>query len=256
MFSWRFKRKFYYGFGAFSVLVLLIALPAFLVLYEKPTCFDGKQNGTETGIDCGGSCVRLCEAELAGPIVQWTRVFEVVPGVHSVLAFIENPNPTAVGRGGVYTVKLFDARGNVVATRSGSLTIPAISALPVFVGNLETGANQAVRATFVFDKQPEWEKLPANVQRPVLSVEDENLRVSLGKILLTATLSNTSVYEAREIYAVAQLVNSQGNVIAASQTFVDRLSAGTEREIAFTWPRDFGVNNVARITITPIPTVE
>jgi len=256
MFSWRFKRKFYYGFGALSVLVLLIGVPIFLALYETPTCFDGKQNGRETGIDCGGSCVRLCSAELIAPIVRWTRVLPVSPGVYSVLASVENPNVSTVGRGGVYTVKLFDERGAVLAERSSSITIPAIAEVPVFVGNLNTGVNQAVRATFVFDKQPEWQKLPENEPRPILDVSNEALSKVRGSVRLSARISNTSVYDAREVYVVAELANSQGNIVAASQTFVDALLRGESKEVVFTWPIDFGMERVVRITVTPIPTVK
>jgi hypothetical protein len=30
---------------------------------EIPTCSDVKQNGSETGIDCGGSCTQVCRVQ-------------------------------------------------------------------------------------------------------------------------------------------------------------------------------------------------
>ena len=60
MISWSKKRQIIYlalvvGFFIFVTTVFL-----FFLLYETPTCFDGKQNQEEIGIDCGGPCVRLC----------------------------------------------------------------------------------------------------------------------------------------------------------------------------------------------------
>ena len=53
-------------------IILIVGLPAFLLLYKAPTCFDGKQNQGEGGIDCGGPCVKLCPSAFLPPEVIWT----------------------------------------------------------------------------------------------------------------------------------------------------------------------------------------
>jgi hypothetical protein len=50
-----------------------------------PTCSDGVQNGTETGIDCGGSCPACSTVALPARIEAelYTRYFESTPGSNS-----------------------------------------------------------------------------------------------------------------------------------------------------------------------------
>ena len=50
---------------AIGILIVLVILFAF-IQYENskvPTCFDGIQNGGESGIDCGGTCALQCKVE-------------------------------------------------------------------------------------------------------------------------------------------------------------------------------------------------
>lgn len=253
MISWRFKRKFIYGFGTVSVLILFIALPIFLLVYEAPTCFDGKQNGTESGVDCGGSCVKLCTAELVAPIVQWTRLFEVSPGVYNTLSMIENPNTNAIGRGGVYTITLFNAQGQVVAERANQTVIPAEGEFPIFTTGLTTSGVPATRATLVFNQQPVWTRLPSGIVKPDLDISKEQLQLVRGTPRLTAEVVNNGTNVVTDLIIIAELVDARGNVINASQTFVERLTPLEAREIAFTWNSGaFRLEQVARISITPV----
>ena len=56
MASWSSRRKLAYGSTVILGLVAIIGIPAFLVFYKAPTCFDRVMNGKESGVDCGGSC--------------------------------------------------------------------------------------------------------------------------------------------------------------------------------------------------------
>ena len=64
MITWAFKRQIFY----ILILILFFSVCGFLILYPRlnkaPICTDGIQNGTETGIDCGGSCANACLAEV------------------------------------------------------------------------------------------------------------------------------------------------------------------------------------------------
>lgn len=95
--QWVAKRKLFYGIFSIVALVLVIGVPLFFVLYKTPTCFDGKQNQNEKGIDCGGVCTRLCSSDIANPIVLWQRSFVVTDGVYNAVAYVQNPNVLAKG---------------------------------------------------------------------------------------------------------------------------------------------------------------
>ena len=51
-----------------GLLFLVSAIIAFSIIWPKinkpPTCFDGKKNGVETGIDCGGGCKLQCREQI------------------------------------------------------------------------------------------------------------------------------------------------------------------------------------------------
>ena len=108
MSTWGTKRRNTIIFIILAFFLIIAGIISFALFYEEPTCFDGKRNGNEIGIDCGGSCELLCELQIIEPLVHWTRYFEVVPGVYNVLAYLENPNVTDGADRVDYIFKLFD----------------------------------------------------------------------------------------------------------------------------------------------------
>lgn len=78
--TWAFRRQMLYAGG---VIILLLGL-GFLFLrpyfVKAPSCMDNKKNGTETGIDCGGSCTLACLNQVDPIAILWARSFRVVPG--------------------------------------------------------------------------------------------------------------------------------------------------------------------------------
>ena len=68
------------------------AVIVFFYYYQPATCRDGKQNQEEDGVDCGGPCSLICDAQSATPIVSWVRFFKIQDGFYNVASFVENPN--------------------------------------------------------------------------------------------------------------------------------------------------------------------
>src|ERR1035437_1227089 len=90
--TWAFKRQAFYV----VVLILFVAVSGFLIIYpsfnKAPSCTDGKHDGNETGIDCGGSCAIACMAQVDQVSVLWARAFKVVAGRYNVVAYLVNHN--------------------------------------------------------------------------------------------------------------------------------------------------------------------
>jgi len=90
--TWALKRQIFIVIG----LIIIIFIFGFLIIYpsfnKAPTCFDGKQNGNETGINCGGSCARACLSQVENVSVLWARAFQVIPGRYNAVAYIVNHN--------------------------------------------------------------------------------------------------------------------------------------------------------------------
>src|ERR1700722_5783343 len=105
---WRLRRWALYG-GSAAFVVLLIALWFIWRLFfsTPPSCFDGKQNGGETGIDCGGPCALLCASQAYAPIVLWARAFPTSQQRHPAGVYVENNNAGAGARQVHYSFQLF-----------------------------------------------------------------------------------------------------------------------------------------------------
>src|SRR5882672_5248548 len=93
--TWALKRQIFYA----VLLVLFISVFGFLIIRpywdQAPTCTDNKQNGNETGIDCGGSCAKACLNQVDAVSVLWSRAFKIVPGRYNAVAYLVNHNKNA-----------------------------------------------------------------------------------------------------------------------------------------------------------------
>src|SRR3989339_265818 len=122
--TWAFKRQFFYIF----ILVLFFAVFGFLIAYSKlnkaPTCFDNKQNDTETGVDCGGSCANACLAQVDPISVLWARAFRVVPGRYNAVAYLENHNKNIAINKVNYKFRFADKNNIYIGKREGSAYVP------------------------------------------------------------------------------------------------------------------------------------
>ncbi len=154
--SWSSRRQF----SILATLAFIVALPivgvATYLLWERPACDDGIQNGGERGVDCGGPCALVCTRE-ANPIkLSWVRPFEVSPGWYNVVAVVENPNTAARADGLRYRIRVYDEDEVAVAEREGVADLDPQSLLPIVELGLETGARRGVRAGFEWLDEPRW----------------------------------------------------------------------------------------------------
>ena len=93
------------------IVVILLGTPLFFILYQPSSCSDRRMNGDESGIDCGGSCERLCAPESLPILTQGDpRVLVVATSTFEVVAVFNNPNVEAEVRRARYVFKLYDAQ--------------------------------------------------------------------------------------------------------------------------------------------------
>src|ERR1700689_3190673 len=89
-------KQLIYGAIYLAVLIVVITGIYFWFLKPAPSCFDHKQDGGETGVDCGGPCAAICTTG-AVPIalVPGTDVSSFLsnPGHYTFLAEVLNTNP-------------------------------------------------------------------------------------------------------------------------------------------------------------------
>lgn len=231
---WAFWRRVQYG-TAFSVLVGVLLFWVYSAnFYTAPTCFDGRQNGMELGIDCGGGCLRVCALSAESPIVRWSRSFEVFEGQYNAVAYIENPN-RAIGTPELnYTFSLYDEDG-LITERSGTTFLPPDGAYPIFEGRIDTDG-RAPTQTFIDVEQPAlW--LPIELGRDQFNLVRRTLLAADTRPRLEATLVNNALTPTGEVEVVATIFDANGNALTASQTVVDDFVPRAEEDVIFTWPQ-------------------
>lgn len=246
--TWASRRRATYLSVLLLIVVLIVGWVGFRVLYTPPTCFDGKQNGTEAGIDCGGTCERVCSFQAVDAKVLWSRFFEVAPGVYNAVTLIENPNLSAEAQAVPYSFKFYDGAGVLVYERKGSTAIPPVHQFAVFEAAIVTGERTPQRSFFEFTVTPTWER--SLTPQPDLHVSAIQLIDSTTQPRLRARLHNRDLTPVENIEVIAILLSETGNAVGVSRTVVPRLSGEGTEELIFTWPRPFE-DSVAKIELLP-----
>lgn len=245
--TWAFKRQFFY----IIILLLFLGIFGFLIisssLNKPPTCTDGKQNGNETGVDCGGLCARACLSQVDELSVLWSRAFRVVPGRYNAVAYIENHNKNTAINKINYRFRFADSNNVYIGKREGSTYVPPSGKFSVFEPAIDVGNSIPVYTTFEFTSVPNWVTVSEEKIRQLqvlvsnITLTDENTAPKLS-----ATIKNGSLFTIPAIKVVAILYDALGNSVAVSSTYIDTLNGEEIKDINFTWPESIMSKVVAK----------
>ena len=251
MATWSSKRKFVYAILAIIIVAAAVGLPAWKILYVPPSCTDARQNGDEQGIDCGGSCTKVCQnAFLPLPSPSWVRFKQIVSNSYNAAAYIVNPNPKAGAKSIPYTFDMLDANGLSLSHISGSFDIAPGRNTVVFAGPFILKTQAPVRTIFTIDRDPVW--YVGNDPLPSLTVADKDYSEATTSSSLTVTLNNTGALPIPALNVYAILNDEDGNVVDFSRTLVDGIQPGGTAAAPFTWPYGhFG--KVISIEVVSVP---
>lgn len=247
--SWGTSRRNIVLFTLFLFIGAPVAAITFFLLYDPPNCFDGKQNGTESGVDCGGACELLCTNEVTTPVVLWERQFRVNDGLYNLFAYIENPNPTAYVRDAQYVFKMYNEENIFIGEKKGTVSIPPKSVYPVIENNIPTYEQVPIRTTFEFVGELVYEQ--TSPKDALIVIKDEYVENESTSPRVKAKVQNISLKTLKQIDVIVLIYDTFDNVLGTSSTFVDTIGPEETRDIVFTWPQPF-TDDVARIELIPI----
>ena len=235
--TWAFKRQIFYItviFLFFGIFGFLIAYPSFI---KAPTCVDNRQNGNETGVDCGGYCTKACIFEVDEVSVLWARSFLVVPKRYNAVAYLENQNKNLAVSKIKYQFRFADKDNIYLGRRQGVASIPPGRNFAIFERGIELGNSTPVYTTFSFTEIPNWVSVSeTTINQLQILISDINLENEKISPRLSAKLKNDSLFIVPDISVVVILYDNERNAIAVSSTFLDQLSREEEKVINFTWP--------------------
>ncbi len=234
--SWASRKQFKY----LSVVLLFFGFIIFLLIYpiifKEPTCNDGKKNGEETGVDCGGTCSVLCEEETFSPIVLWSRAFHIVNNNYNLVASVENRNKSAGVKEAFYEFRVYNTDNKLIGRKEGRTFIPPNQQFAVFESRFYAGEETIKSVTFEFIGDMSWVKKFPILQVLPISVKNIDLDDNIYTPTLSAIIANDSVYDIPEFDVVAILYDEMGNAINASKTHKSKLLKNSKMPVSFTWP--------------------
>ncbi len=237
--SWAGRRQFYYSFGLLIFVCGVLALFLYPLLVKAPTCNDAKQNGTELGVDCGGSCLKFCPYQVSAPNVLWSRIFPVTGSNYNLVAYVENQNINA----GIYDInyefRVYDTEGKYIGRREGHTFIPPNQRIAIFESHFDVGKSIPKNATFAFTSQLLWVKQESIATGLPLKVDRIMYSEDTGAPRLQARIRNDSIFSAPAFDVITILYNTDHNAIGVSKTHLEGLGKSQSAPIIFTWPTLF-----------------
>ena len=242
--------------GCIGLVVLVLAVIFGYVIYQKffniaPTCFDGKQNQDERCIDGGGVCSRVCPMDAKTIVPRWWRVFHTAGDVWSVLAYVENQNPTAGVQKINYEFRVYDS-DNILAGEpvTGTTFIGPNERTAIFESPIKTGNRIPSSVFFKFTSVPDWTTTDKKYTVPQLDSANTELTNTDKAPKLSADIVNDTLFDYNNVEVVAILYGDDGNAINASSTFIDSIPQQSTQKVYFTWPEKFD-KPVTKIEIIP-----
>lgn len=245
--TWALKRQIF----DVGILVLFFSVFGFLIISPKlnkpPTCNDLKQNGGETGIDCGGSCARACLAQVDPVSLLWARAFKVIPGRYNAVAYLENHNKNTAINKIKYRFRFADGNNIYIGKREGSTYVPPSGRFAIFEPGIDIGGSIPVYTTFEFTQIPEWVTVSQEkINQLKILVSNINLANEDTRPVLSATITNNSLFTIKEVDVTAILYDANRNAVSASRTYLEELRGEEIRDINFTWPEPFPSKVIAK----------
>ena len=253
--NWRARRQMAYLSILLGIIILILLILILPRITRTPTCFDGKQNGLETGVDCGGECVRACPTEVREIAVLWSRAFPVTQGVWNAMAYLENRNVGLTVKSMRYRFRFYDKDNVFISERTGQTFLPPNSRSFIFQSSMDMGLRFPYRTVLeISSPSLEWLRLDSKRQDVInqITASDKVLDDSSGLPQLSARINNSSVYDIQNVEVAALIYGSENIVLAASRTILDSLPANGSEPVFFSWPQPLSQQSVQIEILTKI----
>lgn len=230
--DWQTRRKFLY---AIATIITVAAIAVFFLkdaLFPHPTCFDGKKNGYEVGLDCGGECNKMCTQEVIPLAVVWARAIPVAALTYDIVGLVSNRNIDNASKQLGYSFTLFNRNGDTIKTLTGTTIAPLDGEFPIIIQNVIVP--EEVARTELLLSDGDHYKVKESPTSPTVRVS--NRRYEGGSVTrVYATISNTKRIEIRDLEVSAILFDRYNNAYAVGKTVVPILNKEESKELVFIW---------------------
>lgn len=214
-----------------------ISYSIYLLATENPTCFDGKQNQGEEGIDCGAVCGVLCDPETQPLKIISSQIIQTQYQEYDFIAFIQNPN-TAYGVSELsYEIRFLNPSHGEVARRQEKFYIQP-GQTRYIIEQAVKSEDSIVSAELKFGN-PQWQKIEGEKIAIDFPLESEQYR-DIGSAPVYSqfegVISNNSNFDLDRVDIAVLLLDQTETIVGINTTVIRTLPAKTERYFKVTWP--------------------
>lgn len=213
----RIAKQFLYGTLYLSIIGALVWGIYSITLKPAPSCFDNFQNGDETGIDCGGSCVS-CEIKNLQPLFVGAPVLLGDDRAYTAVAELQNSNYSFGARTFSYTVNFYDQTGTLLKSVDNKAFI-----YPGQIKNImEAGVRifNGIPASVKIELDPAsvvWVK-PVDFAEPKYEARDLAAVFEGSQVAISGLVSNPNNFPFSKVIVSAFTVDKLGVKMGASRT--------------------------------------
>lgn len=228
-------------FLVYGVLYLaIISMIAFGVyriwFYKAPSCFDNIQNGSETGVDCGGPCIPCAVKNLKLDASATPRIFPATANQSILFAEVTNPSSDYAVSSFAYSIEVWSVLGVPITTVSGASYIPPGGTRYLVFPNLPSAAANV--------EQPLTPLTAGNViWTPATNFTEYDLQINGVTANLTAsggevdgTVVNNSPSNVPLTHFSALIFDSKGNIVSASAADINNIAPFSTTQLRVYFP--------------------
>ena len=186
-----------------------------ITLKPVPSCFDNKQNGEETGVDCGGSCVS-CEIKNLQPLSLGQAILFNADRNFSASAEIRNPN-SGYGTKFDYEVNFYDAGGKKISNIKNQGFIYSGEQKSLIEGT-KINVGIPTRAEIKINEQGVVWLKQQDFFSPLYKVGELSAVLENEQAVISGNITNLNNYALSRVIASAFLVDKLEIKIGASKT--------------------------------------
>lgn len=240
-------------------IIILIILIFVIINRPKATCADGKQNGNEIGVDCGGSCI-VCAVKNAKNLEIITQPVALDMGSDfiAVAAKIRNSN-TGYGVKFDYQINFLDSFGQVKNTVKNKSFIYPSSAKFLVIPKIEMKKADFARMELIFDQNSfEW-FISNKTSKDLFGVYDVQAQFledakNPGYMKVIGKINNKMSNSFSSVDLTIMVYSKTGELLNAVETELNNLLGNSTQQLEYTWMTYFPnlqQVNLNRIEIYP-----
>lgn len=221
--------------------ILLIFFVLFVLwVTPKTSCTNNRQDGAETGVDCGGICGPCTEKIVAQDILTRKTAF-VADGSekYDVVVWLENPNEVYGARTFSGTLSLVGSGGKIIKD------IPVTSFLlpkeKKYIVRQGVASSESVESVVWKTQDAQWVKMN-QVTDLRLSVTDRKYEENISGVgfsKVTGLLRNDSPYDWNDVTVTVLLLDESGALLATHGTSRQTFRAGERWDFQLIFPERF-----------------